>query len=189
MKTTMKPPFLATALLTGALCLSSFAGPHPGEIDFDKFAPAGTAATLVEVKLKSSLISLAAKFVESEEPEVAKLLRSLQLVRVNVFDLHDELKEATEKRMQDLGAHLDKKGWERIVTVKEKTGEDVGVFVKMRGQEAFEGLVITVTEGRKKEAVFVNIVGDLKPEDVAAVGKALNIEPLRKAGEALKKKK
>ena len=40
----------------------------------------------------------------------------------------------------------------------------------------------------KKEAVLVNIVGDLKPEKLAMIGERFNIEPLKKAAGALEKK-
>ena len=50
-----------------------------------------------------------------------------------------------------------------------------------------EGLVITVIEGNR-EAVLINIVGDIKPDKIAVIGERMNIEPLKKAGEALKKK-
>ena len=39
----------------------------------------------------------------------------------------------------------------------------------------------------KDGVVLVNIVGDIKPEQVAAIGEALNIKPLEKIGETLKK--
>jgi len=69
----------------------------------------------------------------------------------------------------------------------QKKGEDVGVFLKTRGEETIEGLVVTVLDGRK-EAVLVNIVGDIKPEKIAVVGEKLNIDPLKKIGRELGKK-
>jgi len=74
----------------------------------------------------------------------------------------------------------------RNVNVQQKDGEDVGVYTKTRGGEALAGLVITVIEP-KDEVVLVNIVGDIKPEQVAALGEGLDIKPLEKIGEALKK--
>lgn len=175
------------ALLTGSLTLNTLAAPNGGEVDFGKFVATGEDARFIEVNVKRGLICLAAKLVEEQEPEAAKLLRSVQLVRVNVIGLNDENREATKKRMAEVRAHLDKEGWERIVTAQEASGENVGVYVKTRGEEALEGLVVTVLDGNAKEAVFINVVGDIRPEQVATVGKALGIDPLKKAGESLKK--
>jgi len=179
---------LAIALLVGSLTLDSFAGPRPGEIDFGKFSNAGADGKFVELNLKQGLISLAASFVEDDQPEVAKLLRAVHLVRVNVVGVTEKNRAGLEKRMKEIRGQLDQEGWERVVAVQEKNGEDVCICLKTRNDEALEGVVITVIDGKKKEAVFVNLVGDIKPEQLTAVGKALNIEPLAKAGAALEKK-
>ena len=63
----------------------------------------------------------------------------------------------------------------------QKKDEDVGVYIKTRGEEAVQGVVVTVIDGNK-EAVLVNIVGDIKPEKLAIIGERFNIEPLKKIG-------
>jgi hypothetical protein len=35
----------------------------------------------------------------------------------------------------------------------------------------------------KQQAIFVNIVGDIKPEQLALLGDRLHIEPLKKIGQ------
>ena len=72
---------------------------------------------------------------------------------------------------------IDAKGWERVVAVSEKD-QDVGIYLKTRGQDAVEGLVVTVIENGK-QAVLVNIVGDIRPEKLADLGEKLGIEPLK----------
>jgi len=157
----------------------------PGYVDFGKFSPP-TSGEFVEVHIKNNLISMAARLAEKIEPDVAQLLRGLQLVRVNVIGLNDDNHADVEKRIQTIRGELDAKGWERIVTVQKK-GEDVSVYLKTRGEETIEGLVVTVLDG-KREAVLVNIVGDIKPEKVAVIGEKLNIDPLKKIGRELGKK-
>ena len=71
------------------------------------------------------------------------------------------------------------------MTVQQKDGEDVGVYTKTRGGEALAGLVVTVIDP-KGEVVLVNIVGDIRPEQVAILGEKLNIEPLKQIGATLK---
>jgi hypothetical protein len=186
----MKPSIsqtLAVAFVVSCLNLNTLAEPRPGEVDFGKFSGLGKDAKLVEISLKRSLICLAAKIVEDQEPEVAKLLRSVQMIRVNVIGLTDKNREEMEQRVSVVRGQLDKEGWERIVTAQEQNGEDVGVYVKTRGDEALEGLVVTVVDGSKKEVVFINLVGDIRPEQIATVGRALDIDPLKKAGRAIQK--
>ena len=173
--------------------LSAFAGvgvcadnPPAGYIDFGKFPPPESGGEFVEVHIKSNLISMAARLVEKSEPDVAELIRGLQLIRVNVIGLDDGNRGEMEKRVKKIRSELDSRGWERVVTAQKKD-EDVGVYLKMRGSEAVEGLVITVIEGNR-EAVLINIVGNIKPDKIAIIGERMDIEPLKKAGEALKKK-
>jgi len=173
---------LLIATLNVGVCAEN---PSPGWVDFGKLSPSASGGEFVEVHIKSNLISMVARLTEKHEPEVAELLRGLQLVRVNVIGLGDDNRAEVEKRVKTIRGELDRKGWERIVTAQ-KQDEDVGVYVKTRGDEAVEGIVVTVLEGNK-EAVLVNIVGDLKPEKIALIGERLNIEPLKKVGDSLKR--
>ena len=50
--------------------------------------------------------------------------------------------------------------------------------------EAVEGIAVTVLSG-DGEAVFVNIVGDIRPQQIAEVGERLNIDPLKKLSREL----
>ena len=154
----------------------------PGQVDFGKFSASGSGREFVEVNLSSSLISLAARFVEKEEPEVARLLNSVQLVRVNVIGLDDENRAELEKKTQKIRKELEGKGWERIVTAQ-KQDQDVGVYLKTQGKDTVQGIVVLVTESNR-QAVFVNIVGDIKPEQLALLGEKLHIDPLKNVGHA-----
>lgn len=185
MKHSLRSPF-GLAALAAALCLHLHAAnPPAGEIDFGKFTPPGGGGEFVEVNLKSNLISIVAKLTEKQEPDVSDLLRSVKSVRVNVIGLDDGNRTDVEQRVKAVRAELDSQGWERIVTAQEKD-QDVGVYVKTRGDEAIEGVVVTVLEGRR-EAVLVNVVGDIKPEKIALLGEKLNIDPLKKVGKKVKK--
>jgi len=157
--------------------------PAAGYVDFGKLTPPQAGGEFVEVHIKNNLLSMVARLTQKEEPEVADLLRGLQLVHVNVIGLDDQNRAEVLGRVEKVRAELEAKGWERIVIAQEKD-QDVRVYVKTRGAEAVEGLAITVLDG-KHEAVLVNIVGDIKPEKLATLGERLKIEPLKKAGEAI----
>jgi hypothetical protein len=129
---------------------------------------------------------MAARLTAKDEPEVTDLLKGIESVRVNVIGLDDGNRAEIETRIKGIRSQLETKGWERIVTVKEKD-QDVGIYVKTRGQEAVAGLVVTVIDGGK-QAVLVNIVGDIRPEKLAELGEKLNIDPLKQLGHSTGKK-
>lgn len=176
---------IAAALLAGLLSANLHAETPPGYVDFGKFSPPSSGGQFVEVNISDSLIAMVARFGEKKEPELAGLLRGLQGIRVNVIGLNDENRAEIQKRVKSIRANLDSQGWARVVTVQ-KQDDDVGVYLKTRGDETVQGLVVTVLHGNK-QAVLVNIVGDIKPEKVAVIGERFNIEPLKNLG-ALQKK-
>ena len=149
-----------------------------GFVDFGQLTPP-KAGEFVEINIGKTLINLAARIVQTTETDAAELLRGLQRVRVNVVGLDDDNRSEMEGRVGEIRAKLNREGWEPIVTVKDKT-DDVAVYLKTRGEEAVEGIVVTVLEG-KRQAVLINIVGNIDPEKIAVIGEKLNIPPLRKA--------
>ena len=106
-------------------------------------------------------------------------------MRVNVIGLNDGNRDELEKRTQKIRKELDSKGWEHVVTAQ-KDEQDVGVYLKTRNKDTIQGVVVLVKDG-KEAAVFVNIVGDIKPEQLAMLGEKLHIDPLKKAGDAIDK--
>jgi hypothetical protein len=184
MKHTIRHSCHIAALMTAITLNMQGANPPPGYIDFGKFPQ--TSGEFVEVDLKNSLLSMVARLTQKEEPEVAELLRGVHSIRVNVIGLTDENREDMETRIKSIRTELDTKGWEKIVTAQNPK-EDVGIYLKTRAEEAIEGLVLTVLEG-KREAVLINIVGDIKLDKLGALGDRLNIAPLKKVAQALEQK-
>jgi len=170
---------LTVGLLVFPVVLGMNAGAAPllpGQVDFGQFTPAN-GAEFVDVNLPASLITLAAKFVEKQEPDVAKLLHGIKMVRVNVLGLTDQNRGEVEARVKAIRADLGSSGWERLVTVM-NDGQDVGVYLKMDEKSIIQGLAVVVLDG-KKQAVFVNIVGNIRPEQLTMLAERLQIEPLK----------
>lgn len=173
MKRILRSTILACAC--GAFFLANtHAANQPGYVDFGKFTP-GTG-DFVEVNISSNLISMVTRLAK-DEPEIFDVLKGLKAIRVNVIGLNDENREDMQKRVASVRANLTGNGWERVVTAIEDK-QDVGVYINLRGDEAVEGVVVTVLEG-DHEAIFVNIVGEISPEKLATVGERFNIEPLK----------
>jgi hypothetical protein len=179
----MKNLFRSTLIVAGLACavpVMAKNSSHPGHIDLGTFS-AAAGCEFVEVNLQSALIKFAAKIAATREPEAAEMLRNIESVRVNVVGLDDSNRAATLSRITALRADLEQRGWEKIVTVQESgsNGDDVAIYMKSRGEDAIAGLVVTVIEKNGK-AVLVNIVGDIRADQIAALADKLNVEPLRK---------
>jgi hypothetical protein len=177
---------LGAALLLAAT-LSLAAEPLPGQVDFGTFTPPNNGKEYVEVNVPASLITLAAKFVEKQEPDIAKLLNGIKLIRVHVVGLDEKNTGDLEQRVQKVRSDLSGAGWERLVTAQ-KESQDVAVYLKMSEASVVQGLALTVIES-KKHAVFVNVVGDVRPEQLATVGERLNIDPLKDLPKVSKEQK
>jgi hypothetical protein len=157
----------------------------PGQVDLGTFSPPKGDGQFVEVNIPNDVIALAARLVEKDQPEVAKILNGLKLVRVDVIGLDDENRAELQKRAQQLRTDLAGKGWERIVTAQQK-GQDVSVYLKIADKGAIQGLAAVVIDG-KEHAVFANVVGDIKPEQLAMLGDKFHIDPLKQIGDAAQK--
>ena len=176
---------LAAAVATMVISLGACADtPGPGYVDFGKFTPPSEGGEFVEVNINSDIIGLVAALAGKQEPAAVELLRGLKAIRVNVVGLDDKNRSQVDERAKAICTDLESKGWSKIVTAQQKD-EDVCVYLKTRGESAVEGLVVTVIEG-KHQAVFVNIVGDIRPERVAELAERMGIEPLKKIGKATK---
>lgn len=160
-------PAAATAATTG------------GYVDFGQLVPSAEGK-FVEINLSAGLLKFAALCAAKQEPQAAEVLGNLRHVRVNVIELNDTNRAATVERVQAIRRELESQGWTPIVNVREQPkGDDVQIFAKTRGEEAIEGLVVTVISG-SHEVVLVNIVGEIKPEQIATLADRFDIDPLKK---------
>lgn len=165
------------ALGLSLIAVNARAG-EAGYIDLGKFTPTA-GCQYVEVNLHSPLLKFASAIVEKDDHEAAALLRSLKHVRVNVVGFNDDTKGGVTDRIGGIRHELEAQGWAKVVTVQQNgRDEDVGVYVKSNDDGSIDGLVVTVMDPNEKQAVFVNVVGNIKPEQIAALGKGLHIEPL-----------
>jgi len=178
--------FICSALLAALVCAvplrAETKSTSLGHVDFGEFT-APDEGQFVEVHIQKSLINMVARLAEKDEPEVAKILRGLEAVRVNVIGVNDDNRAELKRRIRSVRSQLMEKGWESVATVQDKK-EEIGVFVKLKGEEAVEGIAVTVLSG-DEEAVFVNIVGNIRPDQIAELGERLHIDPLKKLSREL----
>jgi hypothetical protein len=135
------------------------------EIDqLDRLFP--KAVQTVDVRVESSLLLIAAKFLKSDnadEAMVKELLSTLKGVYVKgvEFDKEDEF---TEADLESIRTQLRAPGWDRIVGVRSKrAGENAEVYLMLEGS-VISGVSVLVFD--PKQLYVVNIVGPLDPEKI-----------------------
>src|SRR5215468_6352709 len=172
------PSVIGTATLCVALSSLAVNGDLlSGQVDFGTFSPPKNGGEFVEVNLPSNLIALATRVVEKQEPDVARLVGGLQLVHVNVIGLDENNRPEIEQRMAKVSKELGGKGWQRIVSAQQQ-GKEANIFLKMTDKGVVQGLVAMVMDG-KEHAVFANIVGEIRPEQISILAEKFHIDALK----------
>ncbi len=112
----------------------------------------------ISISLGPTILNFARGFIEEDE-EAAQILEGVKGLHLRVYNIEDNL-DALVHYVDESADQLSHSGWERLVTVKQND-EHVAVMVKMDDDE-IQGMVVLVAE--PEEAVFINVIGNIKPE-------------------------
>lgn len=100
-------------------------------------------------------------FAEEKELE---LLKNVDGIKVKIYEMNGDIHSVYNEVSRSF-AELKSSGWETIVSVKEDH-ERVAIFTRIQG-ETIKGVYVFVVN--ESEAIFVNVMGTLTPEDIVAV--------------------
>ncbi|RBP51262.1 DUF4252 domain-containing protein [Arenicella xantha] len=148
-----------------------------GQIDFADLS-SFYGEPKVEINLSASLMKIIGSFADEEEdPEVANILANLESIKVRVYNLNGELEKANST-IDRVSGELKTDNWETLVTVNNnEENQKVRIFSKST-LNVIDGVVVMVVSPEKDggEAVFINIVGEIDPDNIAKVTEKLDIE-------------
>ena len=148
---------------------------HPGYVSFEGLGHFDAEEALVEIDLTEALLAMAGKIVHGSDPELSDVLSKLKLVRVQKFALEEREIEDVEKKVSDMASRLEKDGWMRVVRVREEA-DRVHVYFKL-SDGLLQGITVMAIENWDT-AAFVNIVGEIDPEQIGRLGAKFNIDEL-----------
>lgn len=159
---------------------SSSARQHPGYVDLETMGSLrrviGHEPT-IEVNVEGALLRLVAEASRYEDPDLANMLRRLEGVFVRGFDITETSAGRAREQASVIGRELEKVGWTTIVSINERN-EYVRMFARMERDEIV-GMVVMVVDDGGREAIFLNIVGDVDPEEIGRIGSKFRV-PLGK---------
>jgi len=152
------PCVLLLSLLAGA---ALGATPQPKLLlpSFDALADKATES--VSITLDSSLLGMAAKFLDPNKPEDAaarEVLAGLQGIYVKSYTFDEDF-VYPKADIDNVRKQLAAPGWSRLVEVRSKKEQaNVDIYMSVEGEKAL-GLAIIASEPR--EFTIVNIVGSV----------------------------
>jgi Domain of unknown function (DUF4252) len=156
---------ISTLIVTVSTVLSVSAQSARLEIDqLDRLFP--KAVQTVDVRVESSLLVIAAKFLKSDNPDEAmakELLSTLKGVYVKGVEF-DKEGEFADQDLESIRTQLRAPGWDRIVGVRSKRdGENAEVYLMLEGG-VITGVTVLVFD--PKQLYVVNVVGPIDPEKI-----------------------
>lgn len=166
-------PGVVLALALTAFVLSSCGITAPrGNEGFANLDSPGIADTdrTISLSLGRTTLRFAARFLD-DEPETQALLRSLDGVRIRIYEVDGDTGRIAHN-FERMGSKLSRDGWEPVMLVHDDD-ELVQMYARHSGK-AMCGL--TIVSADDDEVVVVNIMGDIEPERFDDVMVALNVE-------------
>ncbi len=162
--------FFCTLLALPAIAQEDELKDLPGYVNFGDLS-ATYGEPKITINLGGTMLNFVGMMSKSESPETSEMISKLKGIRVQIYSL-DENIEAAQSQFRQVKGDLKSSGWEPIVQVNEDD-EQVLVYMKAEGGN-MEGMTVMVVDN--EEAVFVNIIGQLNPEELGRVMDSFDVD-------------
>jgi hypothetical protein len=147
--------------------LPAMAAPQQFQLNLDSVA--AKASEHVDVSLNASTLQFAAKFLDANDPDEAKVKKLLVGIE-GIYVRHFNFKTAgawSQADLEPVRAQLRGPEWSKIVGTGSEDGEKAEVWLRTSGNKSI-GVAIIATE--PKEITVVNIAGNIDLENLAELG-------------------
>lgn len=163
---------LAVAALSLALTACGLTAPRSsaGFADLDSLGLQDTDRVMT-LSIGPALLRFAASHVD-DDPDTQALLRSLDGVRLRIYEIDGDA-ERVGGRIERMAGRLAGDGWEPVLAVRQGR-EQTHMLMRTDG-ERIAGMTVLVSDG-EEEAVVINLMGDIRPEQFGGVMAALAVD-------------
>ena len=142
----------------------------PGYVDFGQLT-AVFGEPSVQISVGESLLGLVGSLSASEDPEAAELFKRLNGVRVNVFET-EAMADGAIGLVKDVSARLVDPGLG--VCRHGQFCRRAGTYLHDDQRRTVQGITVMAVE--ETEAVFVNVIGSINPEELGKVMENFDID-------------
>lgn len=150
----------------------------PGFVDFAELGVDPPGELSVRVNLYGAILRLVAEATRGEEPGFAELIEKLEGIFASVYEVPAGDRASVERRARETARRLEARGWQTVVELHDRSGDTSYLQVNTDGERIL-GLAVMFVEP-DGTAGFINVVGDITPEEVGRLGRTFNIDALER---------
>lgn len=153
----------------------------PGFVDFTDLGVEPPGELTLRVALHGPLLRFVAEATRGEEPGFAELIDKLQGIFAHIYEVPEGRRGSLERQARETARRLERRGWQTVVEVHEPGGDTSYLQVRTTGERILGLAVMFIEPGGSTG--FINVVGDITPEEVGRIGRTFDIEALERFGE------
>ena len=166
----LAPALLLAFVLSTAGCGITAPRGNAGYADLDSLGVADTDRVLT-LSIGPALLRFAANQIE-DDPATRELLRGLDGVRIRIYEIDGQAARVAS-RMDRMSQKLQANGWEQVMLVH--SGDEQAHMLMRVVDQRICGMTVLVSDG-ESEAVVINLMGELEPQQFADTMIALDVE-------------
>lgn len=150
---------------------------EPGFVDFADLGVDAPGELSLGVSLSGPILRLVAEATRGEEPGFAELIDKLQGIFAKVYEVPPGERGSTQRLARSTVRRLEARGWHTVVELHDG-GASSFLQVRTSG-ELIQGLAVVFIESDGTTG-FINVVGNITPEEVGRIGRTFDIEALQR---------
>jgi hypothetical protein len=148
---------------------------HPGYLDLESILQHRETHIKSEVYLQNYILRMISRVAQKTEPEFAKMLSAIKLIRVLEFDFTSDGPEASQLEASKLFDYLGSNRWDTLVRSREG-GNQVQICIQTDRSDKIYALAIISAQDHGM--TVVNVVGDIDLDMLSRLGSQFNIPAL-----------
>jgi uncharacterized protein DUF4252 len=176
----MRKPTILTIvlfLLAASSGLAQRLEDQPGYLPMEELDLFPRDKLSVEINLHGALLRMIAAATRGEDPEFSGMMAGLKSIQVQVVPLIGIDEGSIRTKIGRAVRWLEDRGWQSTMRVREG-GEETYIYLKETDGKIAGLTLLSVQPG--DEAVAINIVGRIDPEQIGRLGRSLDIPELEK---------
>lgn len=126
---------------------------------------------VMTLSIGPALLRFAASHVD-DDPDTRDLLKGLDGVRIRIYEIDGDAGRVAT-RIDNMSRHLQDDGWEPVMLIREEDETTHMLLRVVEGQIC--GMTVLVSDG-ETEAVVINLMGEIKPQQFGDVMLALDAD-------------